>query len=72
MAVGDSGVRESEKEKKHPSINKNKAVGTMDNDHDDINKAMFLSWSKKRKYKDEITRLKNELAECRKNLDKVH
>ena len=43
----------------------------MDYDND-VNAAVFLSWNKKKKkYEDEIAKLKEELAECRKNLDKV-
>ena len=41
-------------------------------DDNDVNAAVFLSWNKKKKkYEDEITRLKEELAECWKNLDKL-
>jgi len=54
------------------TVNRNiKAVVNMDYDND-VNAAVFLSWNKKKKkYEDEIARLKEELAECRKNLDKV-
>jgi hypothetical protein len=56
----------------HKTVNRNiKAVVNMDYDND-VNAAVFLSWNKKKKkYEDEIARLKEELAECRKNLDKV-
>ena len=54
------------------TVNRNhEAVGNMDYDND-VNAAVFLSWNKKKKkYEDEIARLKEELAECRKTLDKV-
>jgi hypothetical protein len=46
-------------------------TGMIDNDNN-LNEAMFPSWDKKKKeYQDEIRRLNKELAECRKNLDKV-
>ena len=49
----------------------NNTVGNIDYDNE-VNAAVFLSWNKKKKkYEDEIARLKEELAECRKNLDKV-
>jgi len=41
-------------------------------DDNDVNAAVFLSWNnKKKKYEEEIARLKEELAECRMKLEKL-